>query len=167
MLRRLAAFCYSHRWRVLIAWIVLLVGVNVLAQTVGGDLLKTFNLPGTESQRAYDTLAKFDPKTAKFTYYPYPNLTGFVPKVETDAQGTIWFAIGTTVELDSMTLMSGLFGMLVVPLGLGQLLRVSATLARFAETYRTPLGVASRLLIFTIMLRAALDTLERLGGDQS
>src|SRR5690349_14168321 len=58
MLRRLAAYCYSHRWRVLIAWIVLLVGVNVLAQTVGGDLLKTFNLPGTESQRAYDTLAR-------------------------------------------------------------------------------------------------------------
>ena len=58
MLRRLAAYCYSHRWRVLIAWIVLLVGVNVLAQTVGGDLLKTFNLPGTESQRAFDTLAR-------------------------------------------------------------------------------------------------------------
>ena len=40
-----------HRWRVLIAWVVLLVGVNVLAQTVGGDLLKTFSLPGSESQR--------------------------------------------------------------------------------------------------------------------
>lgn len=82
---------------------------------------------------------------------------------------TAWLsaAVGTTVELDSMTLMSGLFGMLVVPLGVGQLLRVSATMARIAETYRTPLGVVSRLLIFTIMLRAALDTLERLGGDQN
>ena len=58
MLRRLAAYCYSHRWRVLIAWVVLLVGVNVLAQTVGGDLLKTFNLPGTESQRTFDTLKR-------------------------------------------------------------------------------------------------------------
>ena len=29
--------CYKHRWRVLIAWIVVLVGVNVLAQTAGGD----------------------------------------------------------------------------------------------------------------------------------
>src|SRR5258705_12378071 len=58
MLARLAAWCYRRRWRVLIAWIVLLVGVNVLAQTVGGDLLKTFNLPGTESQRAYDALAR-------------------------------------------------------------------------------------------------------------
>ena len=56
MLRRLASFCYRRRWRVLIAWVVLLVGVNVLAQTVGGDLLKTFSLPGSESQAAFDTL---------------------------------------------------------------------------------------------------------------
>ncbi len=58
MLRRLAAWCYDHRRRVVVAWVVLLVGVNVLAQTVGGDLLKTFTLPGTESQRAFDVLGK-------------------------------------------------------------------------------------------------------------
>jgi RND superfamily putative drug exporter len=56
MLARTAAWCYRRRWRVLIAWIVVLVGVNVLAQTVGGDLLKTFSLPGTESQRTFDVL---------------------------------------------------------------------------------------------------------------
>jgi RND superfamily putative drug exporter len=58
MLRRLAAHCYKHRWRVLVSWIVLLVGVNVLAQTVGGDLLKTFSLPGSESQSAFDVLKR-------------------------------------------------------------------------------------------------------------
>jgi len=58
MLRRLAAWCYRHRWRVVVSWIILLVGVNVLAQTVGGDLLKTFSLPGSESQRAFDTLGR-------------------------------------------------------------------------------------------------------------
>jgi RND superfamily putative drug exporter len=58
MLRRLAAFCYRRRWRVLIAWVVLLVGVNVLAQSVGGDLLKTFSLPGSESQSAFDALGR-------------------------------------------------------------------------------------------------------------
>src|SRR5215471_4352945 len=56
MLARLAAWCYRRRWRVLIAWIVILVGVNVVAQTFGGDLLKTFSLPGTESQRTFDVL---------------------------------------------------------------------------------------------------------------
>ena len=58
MLRRLAAPATRHRWRVLIAWVVVLVGVNVLAQTVGGTLLKTFSLPGSESQRAFDVLGR-------------------------------------------------------------------------------------------------------------
>ena len=58
MLARLAAWCYRRRWRVLIAWLVLLVGVSVLSQTVGGDLLKTFSLPGTQSQSAFDVLKK-------------------------------------------------------------------------------------------------------------
>ena len=58
MLRRLATYCYNHRWRIVIAWLVLLVGVNVLAQTVGGDLLKTFSLPGSQSQKAFDTLGR-------------------------------------------------------------------------------------------------------------
>ncbi len=58
MLRRLAATCYRRRWRVLVAWVVLLVGVNVLAQTVGGTLLKTFSLPGSESQKTFDILGK-------------------------------------------------------------------------------------------------------------
>src|SRR6202035_5289185 len=33
-------------------------GVNVLAQTVGGDLLKTFSLPGSQSQAAFDALGR-------------------------------------------------------------------------------------------------------------
>ena len=62
MLRSLAAFCYRRRWLVLILWIVALVGVNVLAKTVGGDLLKTFSLPGSESQKAFDVLGKEFPQ---------------------------------------------------------------------------------------------------------
>src|SRR3954454_22611119 len=57
-LPRMAAWCYRRRWRVLIAWLIVLVGVNVLAQTVGGDLLKTFSLPGSESQRTFDVMKK-------------------------------------------------------------------------------------------------------------
>jgi uncharacterized membrane protein YdfJ with MMPL/SSD domain len=53
VLRHLAEFCYRRRRIVVVAWIVALVGVSVLGQTVGGDLLKTFSLPGTESQRAF------------------------------------------------------------------------------------------------------------------
>jgi RND superfamily putative drug exporter len=63
MLRSLAGFCYRRRWFVLILWIVALVGVSVLGKAVGGDLLKTFSLPGSESQKAFDVLGEtFDRK---------------------------------------------------------------------------------------------------------
>src|SRR4051794_29833537 len=56
MLPKLAAWCYRRRRLVVISWIVVLIGVNVLAKTAGGDLLKTFSLPGTESQKTFDVM---------------------------------------------------------------------------------------------------------------
>jgi RND superfamily putative drug exporter len=41
---------------VVIAWIALLIGVNVLAKTAGGTLEKSLTLPGTESQRTFDIM---------------------------------------------------------------------------------------------------------------
>ena len=58
MLPRLAAWCYRRRRLVVVGWIAVLIGINVLAQSAGGDLLKTFSLPGTESQRTFDVLKK-------------------------------------------------------------------------------------------------------------
>src|SRR4029079_15034349 len=58
MLRRVAHWCYRRRRTVVAAWIVALIGISVLGQTAGGDLLKTFSLPGTESQRAFDELSR-------------------------------------------------------------------------------------------------------------
>src|SRR6478609_9567676 len=56
MLPRLAAWCYRRRRLVVISWIVLLIGVNVLAKSAGGDLLKSLSLPGTESQKTFDIM---------------------------------------------------------------------------------------------------------------
>ena len=58
MLRRLAAWCYRRRRRVVVGWVVALIVISVLGQTVGGDLLKTFSLPGTESDRAFSVLKR-------------------------------------------------------------------------------------------------------------
>jgi RND superfamily putative drug exporter len=58
MLRNVALWCYRKRRLVVAVWLVALIGISVLGQTVGGGLLKTFSLPGTESQRAYDVLGK-------------------------------------------------------------------------------------------------------------
>jgi RND superfamily putative drug exporter len=56
LLPGLARWCYRHRRTVVIGWIVLLVGINVLAKSVGGDLVKSLTLPGTESQRTFDIM---------------------------------------------------------------------------------------------------------------
>ena len=56
MLARIAATCYRRRRIVVIVWVLLLVGVNVAANVAGGDLLKSFSLPKSESDRAFGLL---------------------------------------------------------------------------------------------------------------
>ncbi len=56
MLRALARFCYWRRWRVLGAWVVLLVGLVALNSSFGGKFLDEFDLPGSESQEAVDLM---------------------------------------------------------------------------------------------------------------
>jgi RND superfamily putative drug exporter len=57
MLPRLAAWCYRRRRAVVTSWVVALIGISVLGNVAGGTLLKSFNLPGSESQRAFDVLS--------------------------------------------------------------------------------------------------------------
>jgi RND superfamily putative drug exporter len=61
---RLATWSYRHRWRALAAWVAVLVGVTAAASAVGSDYHNDFSLPGTESQRAFDTLEQRAPAQA-------------------------------------------------------------------------------------------------------
>src|SRR5439155_1431978 len=56
MLRRIARFSYRRRRRVLITWIIALVGLSALGGAVGSSFARSFTAPGTESQRATDLL---------------------------------------------------------------------------------------------------------------
>jgi RND superfamily putative drug exporter len=58
MLERLARTMYRHRRRVVVAWVVVLVGGYMLANALGGAFRTEFKLPGTESQAAFDLLQK-------------------------------------------------------------------------------------------------------------
>ncbi len=58
---RLARLCNRHRWRTFLAWLLALVVIQVVAQSVGVKQISSFRLPGTESQRAYDLLAQHFP----------------------------------------------------------------------------------------------------------
>ena len=53
MLRRLASTCYHRRWRVLGAWIVLLV-LSFAAFGAAGEYKDEFKLPDSESSDAFD-----------------------------------------------------------------------------------------------------------------
>jgi uncharacterized membrane protein YdfJ with MMPL/SSD domain len=56
-LRALARFCYRRRRLVVLTWLALLVGINVLAAVVGTNFTTNFSAPNTESTRASDLLA--------------------------------------------------------------------------------------------------------------
>ena len=42
----------------------------------------------------YNSLVKFDQQTEEFTYFPFPQIAAHTPKLEVDAQGTLWFPLG-------------------------------------------------------------------------
>jgi putative drug exporter of the RND superfamily len=55
-MQKLARACYHHRRSVLAVWVVLLIGLSVLAGAAGGVFKVQNGLPGSESQRAFDLL---------------------------------------------------------------------------------------------------------------
>ena len=54
---KLARWSTTHRKYVVLGWIVLLLGVNVLAQSAGTSYSNNFTLPNSDAQRASDLLA--------------------------------------------------------------------------------------------------------------
>jgi RND superfamily putative drug exporter len=55
-MRNLAAWCHDRRRTVIGLWIAAFVVIGVLWGAASGQFVNKFNLPGTESQRAYDLL---------------------------------------------------------------------------------------------------------------
>ncbi|MDA0160600.1 MMPL family transporter [Solirubrobacter ginsenosidimutans] len=55
-MRSLAAWCHDRRRTVIGLWVAAFIVCAGLWATAAGDYVNTFNLPGTESQRAYDLL---------------------------------------------------------------------------------------------------------------
>src|SRR5262249_3700779 len=53
---RLGRFAVRRRWRVLAAWIVVVVALGVIGNAAGGGFHDEFKIPGTEAQRATDLL---------------------------------------------------------------------------------------------------------------
>jgi putative drug exporter of the RND superfamily len=60
----LARWSFRHKFVVIAAWVLLLVGLSVLSQAVKSDYNDSFSLPGTGSTTAQDLLAKTVPAQA-------------------------------------------------------------------------------------------------------
>ncbi len=61
---KLARWSTTHRKYVLLGWIVLLFGVNVIAQSAGTSYSNNFTLPNSDAQRAADLLQRSFPAQA-------------------------------------------------------------------------------------------------------
>jgi solute carrier family 10 (sodium/bile acid cotransporter), member 7 len=76
--------------------------------------------------------------------------------------GWLAAALGAEVALDAADMMRGLLLVLVLPVSLGQIARGLPHLARAASRWRVPIGVLARLLIFSIILKAAVGVADQL-----
>jgi RND superfamily putative drug exporter len=55
-MRRFATWCTGHRKTVIIGWIVALIGVGMIAGSVGSDFSEEFKLPASDSAEAFELL---------------------------------------------------------------------------------------------------------------
>ena len=55
-MKTLARLSVRHRWYVLVVWIVLFIGINIVSQITGSAYSNSFSLPGTNSTHALDLL---------------------------------------------------------------------------------------------------------------
>jgi len=56
LLYRIGRFSAEHKWRMVLVWFVAVVAISVAGQVWGGTPAESFEIPGTESQRAFDLL---------------------------------------------------------------------------------------------------------------
>src|SRR5438067_5444766 len=59
-----ARWCFRHRFSVIAAWVLVLVGLGALAQAVTSDYNNSFSLPGTDSTTAQQLLTRAVPAQA-------------------------------------------------------------------------------------------------------
>ncbi len=64
MLKRITSWSFRHRRIVVVAWIALLVSINLAAMTFGGENKQEFMSPGTDSKAAIDLLDERFPAQA-------------------------------------------------------------------------------------------------------
>src|SRR5271156_3647989 len=58
VLSRIGDWCFTHKWRVVAVWIILLIAAGVGMKIADAQLDNAFTIPGSQSQKALDVVAK-------------------------------------------------------------------------------------------------------------
>ena len=58
VLYRLGEWCFTHKWRVVAIWVIVLIAAIVGMKAADAQLDNTFTIPGSQSQKALDVVAK-------------------------------------------------------------------------------------------------------------
>ncbi len=88
----LSRWCMRHRRWVVIAWLAVAVGSQVIASAVGRNYSTDFTLPGTQSQRVSDLLTKEFPSQSgdiDTIVFRYTNGRYDAPAVKTAIEGLL------------------------------------------------------------------------------
>ncbi|MGP0052838.1 MAG: MMPL family transporter, partial [Solirubrobacteraceae bacterium] len=63
-MRRIARWCFRHRWLVVAAWLIVAVGMNAAHAALGSNYAQNFTLPHTQSEEAIALLQRSAPKAS-------------------------------------------------------------------------------------------------------
>ncbi len=66
-MRRFATWTTGHRKTVILGWVVALIGIGMIAGSVGADFTEEFKLPSSDSQEAFDLLEERFPQQSGVT----------------------------------------------------------------------------------------------------
>ena len=102
-LYRLGQAAARHRWRTLGIWIIAVVTIFVVGGALGGTFSDDFNLPDSESQRAYDLLAERYPSASGTSAFVVFHATGGPLEEQADAVTSTLDAIGGQPHVIAVT----------------------------------------------------------------
>ena len=102
-LYRLGQLAARRRWRTVVIWVAAVFVIFAVGNALGGKLADDFNLPDSESQRAYDLLAERYPAASGTSAFIVFHSTNGALEDQADAVGSTLDAIAGQPHVVSVT----------------------------------------------------------------
>ena len=106
-MKSLATWCVRHRIVVVVIWLIALVGMTLLSQSVGTAYSNSFSLPHTESTQALDLLQAAAPSQAGDQERIVFHTTDGTPVTDPAVQSTIETMMAKVQALPHVSVVEG------------------------------------------------------------